>query len=33
MHNPMLLGDYMVKSAIDYWTVVCYPTLYFVRCL
>lgn len=33
MQNPTLLGDYMVKAAIEYWTAVCYPTLYLVRYL
>ena len=33
MNNPILLSEYMVKATIEYWTAVCYPTLYFARYL
>jgi len=33
MNDPVLICEYLIKASFDYWTAVCYPSLYVARFL
>lgn len=33
MTNPFLLNEYVVRTSFEFWTAMCYPSLYLARCL